>query len=384
MILQSQVSYEQTDNGYKVIFKDITDENIKELTDNKNKIFRKSEDRNKLLQAIFKDNFKPCQNNSPANKDEKFEIPYLCLDFGIGAKIARREDFVPAEDWTMTETADYTLPLSKVDSDIKFYELNLNGNKLTEKLLLNDNQNLFSGKTNWTESELICWLLEKIANSFVTPEDFVEFSRRVINQLINEKKFTLEELVRLRFSIKKLLEEKIEILIDRAYQESWKTILFADETPKVCVTKEIAFSFDAMHYPAKKFHIGSEHFNKHFYAEIGYMNEEEIICAQFIDANPKVETWIRNIEREPNYSFWLPTHKDKFYPNFVVKLKDGTFAAIEYKGEVYKTNDDSKEKNMLGKIWANKSHGLCKFLMAVKRDDLGRNLSTQINEFLLD
>lgn len=95
------------------------------------------------------------------------------------------------------------------------------------------------------------------------------------------------------------------------------------------------------------------------------MNEEEIFCAQCIDANSRVETWIRNIERIPDNSFWLPTHKDKFYPDFVVKLKNGTFAAIEYKGEVYKTNDDSKEKNMLGKIWADKSHGLCKFLMAL-------------------
>ena len=116
------------------------------------------------------------------------------------------------------------------------------------------------------------------------------------------------------------------------------------------------------------------------------MNHEEVSCAQCIDANPNVETWIRNIEREPEYSFWLPTHKDKFYPDFIVKLKDGTFAAIEYKGEIYKTTDDSKEKNLLGNIWAEKSHGLCNFLMAVKLDTKldtnGRNLSTQINEFL--
>lgn len=112
------------------------------------------------------------------------------------------------------------------------------------------------------------------------------------------------------------------------------------------------------------------------------MNPEEVSCAQCIDANPNVETWVRNIEREPELSFWLPTHKDKFYPDFVVKLKDGTFAVIEYKGKVYETTDDSKEKNLLGNIWADKSHGLCKFLMAVKLDENGRNLSNQINEFL--
>lgn len=111
------------------------------------------------------------------------------------------------------------------------------------------------------------------------------------------------------------------------------------------------------------------------------MNPEEVRCAQYIDANYKVETWIRNIESEAEHSFWLQTHKHRFYPDFVVKLKDGTFAAIEYKGEGYKTNDDSKEKNLVGKIWADKSDGICKFLMAVERDETGSDLSTQISEF---
>ena len=113
------------------------------------------------------------------------------------------------------------------------------------------------------------------------------------------------------------------------------------------------------------------------------MNPEEIFCAQCIDINPKVETWIRNLERDAENSFWLQTSSDKFYPDFVVKLKDGTFAAVEYKGEVYKTNDDSREKELLGELWATESDGLCKFIMAVKRDDCGRDVSIQLNEFFL-
>ena len=46
------------------------------------------------------------------------------------------------------------------------------------------------------------------------------------------------------------------------------------------------------------------------------MNPEEVDCTQYIDVNPNVEIWIRNIEREPEYSFWLPTHKDKLYPEW--------------------------------------------------------------------
>lgn len=378
--LQSQVLVKKAAEGYSITFKDVTEENIKEITENKNRIFKKSEDQKKLLKALNQESQQQTQRSLPAENKENFSIPQLCLDFGDGATVAEREDFFP-DNWSLTETGDYNLFISKIDSDVKFYELNLNGNKLTEKFLLEDNQNLFKGKSNWTLEEIIGWLSGKIINRFITAEDFAEFTRRVLYRLMNEKNFSLDEIVRMRFSIRKLLEEKIKILIDKAYQENWNITLFSDELPKIRVEKNIAFTFNAEVYPAQKFYTGSVQFNKHFYSEIGYMNEEEIFCAQCIDANSSVETWIRNIERIPDNSFWLPTHKDKFYPDFVVKLKNGTFAAIEYKGEVYKTNDDSKEKNMLGKIWADKSHGLCKFLMAVKRDDFGRDLSTQINEF---
>lgn len=382
MILQSQIIVEKVEDSYNVTFENVSAEDAKELTDNKNKIFRKSDNRDKFLKAFSQENISSYREKSPAEKGVKFSIPQLCLDFGDGAEVARREDFFPEDNWTLTDTRDYFLPLSKDESDIKFYKIDLHGNKLTEKLLLDDAQNLFSGKTNWTQSELIGWLAEKITDRFIEAEDFAEFTRRVLNQLINEKNFSLEELVRMRFSVRKLLAEKIEILKDNAYKQNWQMILFDKEFPKICVEKNIEFTFNQSNYPAKKFYQGSVRFSKHFYSTVSDMNPEEIFCAQCIDANPNVETWVRNIEREPEYSFWLPTHKDKFYPDFVVKLKDGTFAAVEYKGEVYRTTDDSKEKSLLGNIWAKKSHGLCKFLMAVKFDENGRNLSTQINEFL--
>ena len=197
---------------------------------------------------------------------------------------------------------------------------------------------------------------------------------------MNEKSFTLAELVQLRFTLKKMLAEKIERLIDSASQKVFS--LFTDNVSgKIRVNKDIAFTFDSKIYPAKKFYTGSTKFGKHFYSVIGDMNAEEVDCARFIDVNPKVEFWIRNIEREEKYSFWMPMHRHKFYPDFVVKLKDGTYAAIEYKGEKFLDTLDTEEKNMLGERWANKSKGYCKFLLAVKCDKNGRDISTQIRNF---
>lgn len=91
----------------------------------------------------------------------------------------------------------------------------------------------------------------------------------------------------------------------------------------------------------------------------------------------EVEFWVRNISQS-DYSFWLPTATDKFYPDFVAKLKDGRILVVEYKGAHLVSNDDSKEKQMIGELWARKSNGAAIFLMAVKRDLQGRDVMNQL------
>jgi type III restriction enzyme len=101
-----------------------------------------------------------------------------------------------------------------------------------------------------------------------------------------------------------------------------------------------------------------------------------------IDANVKVKQWVRNIERQERFSFWLPTATDYFYPDFVAELNDGRVLVVEYKGEPYKSNDDSREKLQVGHRWEQSSNGRCLFLFAVLRDDAGRNVSQQITNKL--
>lgn len=85
---------------------------------------------------------------------------------------------------------------------------------------------------------------------------------------------------------------------------------------------------------------------------VGFHNPaEEFLCAQAIDAHTAVKHWVRNIERQPKFSFWLPTSTDYFYPDFVAELNDGRFLVVEYKGANLKTNDDSREKDQIGHQW---------------------------------
>ena len=72
------------------------------------------------------------------------------------------------------------------------------------------------------------------------------------------------------------------------------------------------------------------------------------------------------------------TSTDRFYPDFVAETLDGRLLVVEYKGKDYASNDDSKEKKILGEVWAKGGGGRALFLMALKKDERGRNVHEQI------
>lgn len=362
------------DDGYQVTIKNVSESDIAELKAQVNKIFRNDNDRDNLWQAVTTDD-KP-RKISPSERGITFSIPLLCLDFGDGARSA--DDYFLPETWKLTGNYDTELKNFSGDGQRFNWQLDTNGHRITERFLGDDGE-LFAGETAWTLTELVRWFTDKTLTRELLYEDLLEFTRRIIARLIDDKNFTLAELVTLRYQLKNALEDKIKACINDGRRKNYQTLLFSKDKV-ACVKKDIALTFKPNCYPVKSLYKGGVEFNKHFYSTIGEMNSEEITCAQAIDSNKNVETWVRNGTDATN-SFWLPTCTDKFYPDFVVKLNDGTFAAVEYKGEGYKTNDDSKEKNLVGELWAAESGGLCKFLMATKNSD-ERNLINQIREFL--
>src|ERR1700693_3017692 len=96
------------------------------------------------------------------------------------------------------------------------------------------------------------------------------------------------------------------------------------------------------------------------------MNEEEAACAAVLDTLPEVDVWVRNLVRCEGFSFWLPTSTDRFYPDFVARLRDGRVVAVEYKGAGWMDSAHTKEKQMVGELWQEKSAGGCLFLLVGK------------------
>ena len=109
-------------------------------------------------------------------------------------------------------------------------------------------------------------------------------------------------------------------------------------------------------------------FKKHLFRVIGDLEAsgEEFDCAVYLDRCKQVKAWVRNTVRQPG-SFWLQTSSDRFYPDFLALLNDGRILVVEYKGGHLATTDDTKEKQLVGDLWAERSKGRCLFLMVQAR-----------------
>ena len=167
-------------------------------------------------------------------------------------------------------------------------------------------------------------------------------------------------------------KKKIDAHRDKASQAAYQAMLFGSAPAQLEVSAKRVFTYHKDLYPAHELYAEAG-FRKHYYRAVGKMNGEEAVCARLIDSLPRISYWVRNLERQPDFSFWLPTPTDKFYPDYVAILNDERVLAVEYKGELSR-EEDNKEKIAIGNLWAERSNGQCLFLF-VRKDDFESRLS---------
>ena len=229
--------------------------------------------------------------------------------------------------------------------------------------------NLYAASGEVTVADLVHWLDRKIPHGDIEPSETGIFLTRVVQTLIDQRGLSLEQLIHDKYRLRLAVEEKIKQHRQTANKQAYQMLLDPESATPVVVHPEVCFSFPH-HYPhlAPKF-VRNYNLGNHYYPEIGDLdNKEEFGCAQYINDLPEIEFWVRNLPGRKEHSFWLPTSTDKFYPDFVGKLKDGRYLVVEYKGEGWMDNDDSREKEDLGKLWEKRSEGQCLFVMPKARD----------------
>ena len=235
-----------------------------------------------------------------------------------------------------------------------------------------------------SENDLVRWLDRELRQADISQGAMIKFIRLIISDLVNRPELTLTALVRNKFPVSRAIRDLIAKCRKEAQTDGYQKVLFSSKA-KIDISADFIYEFSPAHYPAKApFYNGSYKFEKHYYGnnriEDMKAKGEEFECARAIDTLDEVKYWIRNLVRRDKGLFWLPLAHGKFYPDFIVELNDGRMLVLEYKGDAYATNDDSKEKNLVGELWANNGGDKALFLMAVdkKTDTDGRDTRTQI------
>lgn len=304
----------------------------------------------------------------PNERGENFSVPVLAIQTADQPELFE-ETMLLDRGWCL---ANY-LDLAKVDKwraeepGSKYGEAGLNQDgKIRVEYVQNIENELKLLRTteNWSEAQLVSWIDRTIPHPDVSPDDSLLFINKVINDLLSQDGLELSHLVRDRYRLSRRVEALIRECRKQAKESAYQEMLFDEADGKVLVSGDEAFRFDSYRYPANSICDRSQYFSKHFFEQVGDLKSEgeEFNCAMFIDNLDEVEFWIRNLERS-NLSFWLPTSTDRFFPDFVAKLKDGRLLVIEYKGADRWSNDDSKEKRRIGELWEMKSKGKCLFVM---------------------
>lgn len=218
------------------------------------------------------------------------------------------------------------------------------------------------------------WLDGEVKVSEATQSEKRAFLDRVFAHLHAKRGLTFATLLPLRWRLVAAIDCRIDAQRIKAQHATYQSVLFENKGQKVECRPEVVFEFPRKLglYPAPSNYDGALDLRKHYYSNIGAMEPEESHCAALIDGHPNVAYWVRNLT-SGLFAFRLPLADRGFYPDFVAMLKDGRIAVVEYKGAVYRTNDDSTEKDLIGKLWAARSAGKCVFEL-VGKDDMQARL----------
>lgn len=327
---------------------------------------------------------------APAQLGQSFApIPQLCLDLDGHLELVERETLSILGDWNLLNQPIQLAGFS-ITETVNSFEIDVNGAKVKWRHIDAQQLHLNDVACQVSSQDLVRWLDAELRQPDIGQPQMQAYLVKMVSHLTAERGFSLTALVRAKFQLAQALAEEIKRLRACAMVAGFQGRLAEMTVPPAERQGLYNFHYQPGQYPARKLYQGSYEFTKHFYPEIHDLREktdagnrsEEFRCAQAIDSHPKIKRWVRNIERQEKFSFWLPTSSDYFYPDFVAELTDGRILVVEYKGEPYKTNDDSREKQQVGHQWEKSSGGRCKFLFAVEKDDQGRDVFKQIEDKL--
>lgn len=165
------------------------------------------------------------------------------------------------------------------------------------------------------------------------------------------------------------IKTKIESLLDEYRKDKFKNML---ETGKIECFQ--SFRLKREINPGNPFGLLS----KSLYRSEQAVNGFELKVIEKVSSLPNVRWWHRNMDR---LEFCINGYLNH-YPDFIVMTNSGKIVMIETKGEHLTSNDDSREKAELGKIWQAQAGSKYRYYMVSEQDIASNPDSTALDVFL--
>jgi type III restriction enzyme len=325
---------------------------------------------------------------APAQRGLAFgPVPRLCLQ-AVGAQgelhLFERDTLDEVVDFDLTAADPRPeLPGFALVEQSSLFEIYVDERRLNWRAAADPAQlSLDTVQSGATEDDLLHWLAAQVRRPALGDAAVRRWCALLLAHLLRDKGLSLTGLLRSRHALALAAMRRLDALIDTARRRGFEQMMLIDAHGlpwELGVSPEWPFRFTPGRYPARHPYSGRYRFQRHYFELIHALKAqgEEFECARVLDGLPGLRWWVRNIEQQPTLSFWLPTATDYFYPDFVAELDDGRVLVVEYKGEAYATNDDSREKRAVGAAWQRAAKGQAVFVM-VERELNGQDVQQQL------
>lgn len=182
----------------------------------------------------------------------------------------------------------------------------------------------------------------------ISQQELQKYVSRVFDNLSSEQ---IRDIVDNDFIYVKKIKDKINELTDTYAKERFKILI---DSNKIVVKENFEFP------ESLSFLNPSTTISKSLYDREASMNNYEQKMIMEVASLDNIVFWHRNLERGKGFA--LNGFSSNHYPDFILYTQKGNIILLETKGDVY-DNDDSRNKNILGKTWAEKAGDNYKYFM---------------------
>jgi len=309
---------------------------------------------------------------TPSERGEAFSLPLLAWSQGdwlvdLGDAPPLEGTLALGEIDPLLDEAAYPRELETLQR--RRLQMNDAGRLHLDPLEKLDVQMGLFGVRDTASVEDLLWTLEQhLSAADLEPDELSAWLSGVLRHLQEARGFSIDELAYRRPRLREALGERIAAARRMGHRQRFLDLL-GDET-QMSADARLQCVFKSGRYAWDSLYNGFITLPKHFFPQIGNLKSqgEEFECADFI-ANrlDGVRDWVRNIERKHG-AFSLPTSKQRFYPDFLLRMQDGRMLVVEYKGAHLYNDPDQVEKRRIGALWARRAGKGFGFVMPKQKE----------------